>query len=202
MLNKLGRRLSNLFQRGTLTLVDDNSNIQQVQVTLRSGQVREKREHPTNYGFTHNPPVGLEDIHMASQGGNTAKGVVLIVGDRKFRLKGLAQGEVALYDDQDQVVHIKREGILIKSSKKLTVDTPLSTFTGDVIINGNLRVDLASVLMGAVNATTSVITPIVTASTSIAAPAITAVTSLIVAGKNMLTHTHPGDSGGNTGGPN
>lgn len=191
LFERLSRRINNLFQRGTVTLVDDSTDIQQLQVTLRNGQVRENREHPTNYGFAHHPHKSSEDIHMASQSGNTEKGIVILVGDRKYRLKDLEEGEVALYDDLGQVVHLKRDGILIKSPTKVTIDAPQSIFKGNVTIEQNLVVMGASFLQGAVTAMTSIATPILNAALS-----------LIVAGKEMLTHTHPGDSGGNTGNPN
>ncbi len=199
----LQRRLSNLWQRGTLKLVDDSTDIQQLQVALRSGQVRDKREHPTNYGFTHHPPASLVDIHMASQGGNTAKGVVIVVGDRQFRLKDLQEGEVALYDDQGQYIKLARDNTIevitsgqiiaqcttatIEASESCTLDTPLTTCTGDVVIEGNLTVVGVSVLTGVVNALAAVVTPLVAASN-----AVSAAISLKVGGLEMSGHKHGG----------
>jgi len=36
-----------------------------------------------------------------------------VVSDRRYRLTGLAEGEVALYDDLGHKVHLAREGIVI-----------------------------------------------------------------------------------------
>ena len=38
------------------------------------------------------------------------------VEDRRYRLRGLAGGEVAIYDDQGQKVHIKRNGIVAEAA--------------------------------------------------------------------------------------
>jgi hypothetical protein len=44
--------------------------------------------------------------------GNRSHPVVIMVDDRRYRLQGLQSGEVALYDDQQQQVHITRSGVV------------------------------------------------------------------------------------------
>jgi phage gp45-like len=39
--------------------------------------------------------------------------IVLVVGDRRYRLKNLQDGEVAIYDDLGQKVHLTRDGIRV-----------------------------------------------------------------------------------------
>jgi phage gp45-like len=41
-------------------------------------------------------------------GGDRNNGVVVAVGDRKFRLKGLQGGEVAMYTDEGDIIIMKR----------------------------------------------------------------------------------------------
>jgi len=43
--------------------------------------------------------------------GNRNHAIVIAIDDRRYRLSALERGEVALYDDQDQVVHLRRNGI-------------------------------------------------------------------------------------------
>ncbi|WP_431477838.1 phage baseplate assembly protein domain-containing protein [Massilia eburnea] len=60
-----------------------------------------------NTGFTSVPKPGAEGV-VVFVGGNRDHGLVIAVEDRRFRLKGLASGEVAIYDDQGQKVHLTR----------------------------------------------------------------------------------------------
>ncbi|MFV2291099.1 baseplate assembly protein, partial [Escherichia coli] len=45
--------------------------------------------------------------------GDRSHGVVVVVADRRYRLKGLRRGEVALYDDQGQSVVLTRSGLVV-----------------------------------------------------------------------------------------
>jgi phage gp45-like len=47
--------------------------------------------------------------------------VVISIEDRRYRLTGLAEGEVALYDDLGQVVHLRRGGLFLESPLNVTV---------------------------------------------------------------------------------
>ena len=46
--------------------------------------------------------------------GNRSHGVAFQVGDRRYRLYKMKEGEVALHDDQGQWIHLKRSGVLFK----------------------------------------------------------------------------------------
>ena len=58
---------------------------------------------------------------MVFAGGLRSHGLVIAVEDRRYRLRDLKDGEVALYDDLGQVVHLTRDGIRIATSKPLTI---------------------------------------------------------------------------------
>ena len=85
---------------------------------LFRSEVMDLRERLQEYGFTSVPQVGAESVFVAL-GGSRSNTVVVAVEDRRYRLKGLSGGEVALYDDQDQVVHIKRNGLHLKGQNIL-----------------------------------------------------------------------------------
>jgi phage gp45-like len=79
--------------------------------------------------------------------GDRSHGVTLMVADRRYRLAGLEAGEVALYDDLGQAVHLTRSGIVIKGAglpvtitdtPQVNLDAPTVTCTGNVNITGNL----------------------------------------------------------------
>lgn len=98
-----------------------------------------------------------------------------MVADRRYRLQGLKTGEVALYDDIGQCVHLTRGGILIKGAglpmvitdtPKLRVEAPIEC-TGDITDNAESGGSSMAAMRAVYN-----------------------------------NHDHPGDSGGTTSKPN
>lgn len=131
----LWRRLRLLVSRGVLRLVDDSLKLQSVQITMLGDQPA-NAERFQQYGMTSHPHPGAEAI-IAAVGGARAHLVALAVDDRRYRLKALARGEMAIYDDQGQKVHLTRNGIVIDG-----VGKPVNFINcPDVYMDGNLRVD-------------------------------------------------------------
>ena len=111
-------------------------------------EILEKVERFQEYGFTSVPKNGAEAV-LVAVGGSREHGLVVAIDDRRYRLKGLAAGEVALYDDQGQKVHLKRDGIYAETDGKIeaiagstarivapggtTLETPFLKVTGDII---------------------------------------------------------------------
>ncbi len=112
MLAPLQRRVALMVTRAVITMVDDTLKMQGVQVNLLADVTRDGVERFQNYGFTSNPHPGAEGI-MVSIGGNQDHGIVIAVDDRRYRLTGLVEGEVALYDDQGQKIHLTRSGMVV-----------------------------------------------------------------------------------------
>lgn len=146
MSDRLMSRLRGMVSRAVVSLVNDSLKMQGLQVTLMAGQTPDDAEHFQHYGFTSVPLPGAEGIALAV-GGSTGHTVVINVDDRRYRLKGLPGGEVALYDDLGQKVHLTRNGIVINgaglpinitNTPSVTVDSPLTTFTGSVNVQGGL----------------------------------------------------------------
>lgn len=146
-LQYLASRQRNMIMRGRVTLVDDTRKLQALQVSLLGDgdDTPDDIERFQQYGVTSKPFTNSEAV-VLFPGGDRSHGLCVAVGDRRYRLTGLANGEVALYDDQNQVVHIKRDGIYIVSAQQVIVDTPQAHFTGDVSIDGELYAqgDIAS----------------------------------------------------------
>lgn len=107
---------------------------QHLQVEGNTGTVRDKVQHTQPYGLSVTPLAGAEAITI-NMGGDAAQSLCIVVADRRYVMT-LAQGEVALHDDQGQHVHITRSGIVITSDKLVTIDTPVVRCTGDVEISG------------------------------------------------------------------
>lgn len=109
------RRIGNLLSRGVVTRVDSSTRVQTLQIQLLADEMQDGIEHLEPYGLTSCPHPGAE--HLAGfLHGDRSNGVVIVVADRRYRLKGLAEGEVALYDDLGQQVHLTRTGIVINGA--------------------------------------------------------------------------------------
>lgn len=105
-LGSVSRRLRLIAARAVIRLVNDGYKEQVVQVDLLSGETR-AAERYQHYGFTSCPRPASEAIALAI-GGSREHLVIVADGDRRYRLKNLESGEVALHDDQGQALIFKR----------------------------------------------------------------------------------------------
>ena len=108
-------RLYTLATRATLPEApDDKQLFQEMTAHGFAGEVHTEVEHPTSYGFTHNPlpPTGKQaaEIFMVYLGASRSNPVAMLVGDRRYRLGGLEPGEVGTHDDQGQQHVHHRDG--------------------------------------------------------------------------------------------
>jgi phage baseplate assembly protein V len=140
----LARRVNLMVARGVLVLVNDALKMQDVQVKLLSGATEDSTpevrdmERFQDYGFTGNAHPGAE-VAVVFVGGNRDHGLVFAVGDRRYRVKGLETGEVAMYDDLGHTVQLKRTGIVITGATHdiNIIDCPKVIVTGgDVVADG------------------------------------------------------------------
>lgn len=139
-ISRLGGKLRLMVLRVVVGLVNDAAKMQAMQVQAYGEVVRDQAEHFQNYGLTSVPHPGAEGIGL-SVGGSTNHLVVINVDDRRYRMKGMAAGEVALYDDLGQCVYLTRDGIVVKGAGKpiLFTDTPLITFDApETVFTGNV----------------------------------------------------------------
>ncbi len=136
--------LNRILVRGTVVLVDSARKLQALQMRLTAGEVKDSLEHFEPYGFTSNPLAGAEGI-AAFMGGDRSHGVLLVVADRRYRIKELKPGEVAIYTDEGDKVHFRRGRIIdietrilnIKASAAVNIDTPVINQTGQIISDGD-----------------------------------------------------------------
>jgi len=187
-LQPLARRLRTMATRGVVKLVSPSTLLQELQVAALGEELLGNIEHWEPYGFTSNPHPGAEAL-LLSLGADRDHTVAVNVADRRFRLKGLQSGEVALFTDEGDVIHFKRGNELLidtmgtlvaNAGTSATVTAPTVTVNGNTTINGTLTVS------GAVVSQTSIADPTGT-----------------MQGMRVIYngHTHPGDSGGTTGQP-
>lgn len=116
-------RVQTMLQRGTVRSVDDAMMMQLLDLDMKSGHRPTKIEHWHPYGITHHPHPGSE-VLTAALGGNQDHLVVIATADRRYRLKGLAAGELAIADDQGQRVHFKRNSVWVETDKKVVAKAP------------------------------------------------------------------------------
>jgi phage baseplate assembly protein V len=111
----LRRRIFMMMARGVLQSRKDG-DLQQLQITALADEVLSGIEYVEPYGFTSAPEAGAEVVALF-MGGNRDHGVILSAGDRRYRLKGLASGDVALY-------HKDGTKIVLKGSGKIQIHNP------------------------------------------------------------------------------
>lgn len=120
VLQPVHRKLRLMVTRGVVQLVDPSTMLQQLQLKAIGGELLDAIEHWEPYGYTSRPHPGAEAL-LLSVGGDRDHAVAVSVADRRFRLKNLAKGEVALYTDEGDVIHFKRGNhIYIDALSKIT----------------------------------------------------------------------------------
>lgn len=136
--------LKSMMARGTVVLAAAEKMMQTLQVRLTAGELKDNVEHFEPYGLTSNPLPGAEVLTLFL-GGDRSNAVVVVASDRRYRIKELAPGEVAIYTDEGDKVHFKRgrvidvetETLNIKATSSVNFDTPLITQTGQIVSQGD-----------------------------------------------------------------
>jgi phage baseplate assembly protein V len=133
----LKRRVLQSVARAVITAIADDKGLQKLQVELLADELHSNVDRVQNYGFTSAPLPGAEGVFL-SVGGSREHGVIIAVDDRRYRLKPLAPGEVALYTDEGDKIHFKRGNkieinsgaeINLIAASKVTVTAPDATVT-------------------------------------------------------------------------
>jgi phage baseplate assembly protein V len=134
----LHRRVMLMVGRAAIELVNDALTVQGLQVSLMADEVRDNVERFQQYGLTSHPHPGAEGI-VVCVGGSRDHAVVIACDDRRYRLQGLEQGEVALYDDLGQSIILKRDGIVLNTpTKDVTVNALNLKVNGNIIAMGDI----------------------------------------------------------------
>ena len=206
-------KLEDFMARGTVSAANGAKPMRELQINLLAGEMRDEVEHTEPYGFTSEPLTdGLPEAFALFFDGDRSHGIVFCVADRRYRLKSLKPGEVAIYDDLGQKIHLTRTGIEVVTPKNLTAT-----------VGGNVTETVG----GSLTATVTGAAMIKAASVKIDAPSTHITGSLLVDGGitgkgglavsggggatvtgdvvadgiSLKNHVHPGDSGGTTGKP-
>lgn len=139
LLGPLRRSINLMVGRAVVSLVNDALKMQGVQVALLADEVRDNVERFQEYGFTSHPKPGAEAVVVAV-GGSRNQLVVIACDDRRYRLAGLAEGEVALYTDEGDKIVLKRGNVIeVTAATKVQLTTPLLEVAGDIEATGHIH---------------------------------------------------------------
>jgi phage gp45-like len=116
--------------------------------TGRTGETIDNREYFQHYGLTSRPLAGAELI-IINEGNHY---IAIASDDRRYRL-AIENGEVALYTDEGDKIHLKRDKTIeIVSGNKLTmtVTNEVDVTTKTVKVTASTVCDVAapSILLG------------------------------------------------------
>jgi phage baseplate assembly protein V len=192
LLQPIRTRLDNMVARAVVQLVNDGTKLQVVQLSILDGETREGCERFQSYGLTSVPLDGAEAVVLFA-GGRRDHGLVIAVDDRRYRLKGMQGGEVALYTDEGDRIHFKRGGTIeVKAATKVIVDAPMTELAqpaADAALKGTAFGTALSAFIAALNVYTAAIKTIadppgtVTATFTAAASAFATATSSALSAK-------------------
>ena len=131
-LDRAWGRLASAFGFGSITATKalEGKGVRRAQVRFDGSEIRDETPLVGLYGVASRPLEGADAV-LVFVAGNRSKGIIIATNDRRYQLE-LAEGEVALHDDQGQKVHLTRAGIVIEGAGK-----PI-TINGDVTLNGKL----------------------------------------------------------------
>lgn len=158
MLAPLARRVRLMVSRGVVAVVNDALKLQGVQIQLLAGETSGSLERFQEYGFTSVPHAGAEAV-VVFAGGARSHGLAIAVDDRRYRLKGLAAGEVALYTDEGDQIHFKRgRTIEVVAGTKVAVSAPLVEMSGELNVTGKITGQGGMAISGGAGSTFSGVT--------------------------------------------
>ena len=116
--------------RTLIDTIDDSKMMQQMKGSIM-GESREGVESPQNYGFTsvvmpatkgQNGEIDeCAEGFMSYFGGNRSSNFCSVMDDRRYRLKELVQGNVAMFDHLQHQLHFNDDGMFMtgRTDKKM-----------------------------------------------------------------------------------
>lgn len=109
--------------RGKTALVDSGGTTQRVQVEGLADETLQELELVQHFGFTANPPAGADAV-ILPLGGKSSHGVIIATEHGSYRIKGLAGGEVAVYDQSGSSITLKQGRLIKIDCDKLEIAAP------------------------------------------------------------------------------
>jgi len=127
--------------------VDDGGDLQRMQVESIGHSVYDNVEKFEQFGFTSNPPVGLDAIIIERCG----KHIIVAIGDRKYRIKNLESGDTAVYDVRGQTIILNETGISVTDAHGNTVITDSNGINTTDTNGNNAKMDGSGINLTDIN---------------------------------------------------
>ena len=115
---ELRRRVQLMIGRAVLTVVNDSTPLQTVQVEALPGEIIDGAERFQMYGFTSHPKPGADALVLSV--GGIRQHPVILIDDRRRRMKEIwPKARSAIYGpEDDQYIKLKADGsIEIKGTR-------------------------------------------------------------------------------------
>jgi phage gp45-like len=125
--------------RHTLVKADDAHFMQEVEIQGFAGEQAQTIEHAHPYGMSAVPNDQVQGAVQAAEGfvahlsGNRSHGVVLVMGDRRYRVMNLGKGDVCFHRDDGQQVHFTSTGTVVSAPMGKTI-------TGQIMQSGSMPI--------------------------------------------------------------
>lgn len=143
MTNNIWRRLQLSIARGVLMLLGAD----RVQARVLSDEVLPNIDRVEPYGLSYRPHPGAQ-TYLLFPSGDRSHGIAIVIGDAQYNME-IAEGEVALHDDEGNYVHLQRDGnieinaansVTINAGTSVTINAPVTKVTGMATIAQSLAV--------------------------------------------------------------
>ncbi|HDR1020943.1 TPA: phage baseplate assembly protein V [Pasteurella multocida] len=208
---KTGAMLADVRQafRGVINLVKSGDSIQKAQVSGLAGETLQDVELMQQFGFTSVPPAGTQVV-VVPVGGKTTHSIVIATENGAFRVKNLKNGEVAIYDQSGSTIILKQGRLIevecdtfklncktyqVNATTSADFTTPKLETSAILTAQGQINGNGGMAVQGGSGASFS-------GNVEQTGGNFTTSGDVVASGKSLVSHTHPGDSGGNTGAPN
>lgn len=124
--------------RGVVTLVKAAGAVQFVQGEGIKGETVQGAELFQQFGYTSNPPADSMFV-LLPLGGKTGHGIIIATEHGTYRLKNLASGETALYNQWGDHVKLGADRRMkLVSGVAVDIDSPSVTMSGDLAVEGSI----------------------------------------------------------------
>jgi phage baseplate assembly protein V len=170
----------------------DEEGLQKMQISILKDELRDRVDRFQNYGFSSFPHTGA-DAAVVFPGGSRDRGIILAVDDRRYRIKSLKAGEVAIYTDEKDHIILKRGNKIELKTKTfhINADDLCRISAANILLEGDTKMAKNVVIDGATTINKAVsVNGAAAFSSSVAMSGPIKVPDFIVDGVSLKDHTH------------
>lgn len=133
LIDIIKRKIYLLIGRAILTAVNNDEKTMKIQVTGLNGETITDIERMQEYGFESYPKTGSAESVVLFPNGNRDRGFAICVHDREYRPTDLAEGEVRVYDWNNNKITLTDDGIKIEDKNNNIFEMK----SGEISITGS-----------------------------------------------------------------